>query len=72
MYRGRIVDVLRETHVGGGRTGIRADVLGRRILPHYSSRKAVWLQGLLAGLVRDGLIRMWGNGTLATKRVMLA
>lgn len=72
IYRGRIIDVLREAHVDGTRSGVRADLLGKRIRPGFSTRNAVWLKGLLNGLVKDGLIRSRGNGALRTRRVMLA
>jgi len=73
MYRGRIIEVLRTVNGSGTRgKGIRADVLGRSIYTPFSDRNAVWLQRLLEGLVKDGLVMTKGNGTLKTRRVMLA
>jgi A/G-specific adenine glycosylase len=73
MYRGRIIEVLRKVNGSGTRgKGIRADVLGRTIYARFSDRNAVWLQRLLEGLVKDGLILTKGNGTLKTRKVTLA
>jgi hypothetical protein len=55
IYRGRIVDCLRED---GGRRRLHIDDLGKRIHPSYTSRKRPWLSRLLRGLEEDGLIKV--------------
>jgi A/G-specific adenine glycosylase len=59
IYRGRIVDLLRqEKHLAG----ITAATIGRAVYPGFSGRDRAWLNLLLAALTRDGLIGVRGNG----------
>jgi A/G-specific adenine glycosylase len=67
IYRGRIVEALRRKEAG-----CRADVLGREIHPAFSPRDVPWLEGLLEGLERDGLVRVRRGKTLPGTRVVLA
>ena len=69
IYRGRIIREL--THPEGPHT-IAADTLGKKIYGGYSRRDAQWLRSLLAALEKDGLVKIRGNGSLATCRVGLA
>lgn len=68
IYRGRIVDMLRHA---GERSGIPASRIGRAVLPGFSRRDAAWLGRLLAGLERDELICVSGNGQTLERRVTL-
>lgn len=52
-YRGRIVAALRDLAAG---ECLAVDALGSRIKADYSSQERAWLEALLAGLLRDGLI----------------
>jgi A/G-specific adenine glycosylase len=75
IYRGRVVEELRRLHDGQtphGTRRIRTDVLGKRIYQKFSGRHAAWLGRILAGLEKDGLIRIRGNGSLSTRWVSLA
>jgi len=69
IYRGRII---RELTHPEGRHSISADTLGKKIYSGYSRRDARWLRSLLAALEKDGLVKIRGNGSLATSRVSLA
>jgi A/G-specific adenine glycosylase len=69
IYRGRIVERLRSVPPGAL---VRMDVLGCAIFSGFSSRNRRWLLGLLAGLKRDGLISVRGDGGLTTTRIRLA
>ena len=69
IYRGRIIREL--THPEGRHT-ISAGILGKKIYGGYSRRDAQWLRSLLAALEKDGLVKIRGNGSLATCRVSLA
>jgi A/G-specific adenine glycosylase len=61
FYRGRIVDMLRAAGAGGALT---ADEVGARLRLDYSDADRPWLEGLLGGLARDGLIT-WEDGRVA-------
>ncbi len=67
IYRGRVVN-----HLRNARTSVRLDVLGKEIHPAFSFKHESWLRQLLAGLTKDGLIRISGNGSPKTRRVSLA
>ncbi len=69
IYRGWIVDRLRQrTHRGG----IPQGQLGRIIRPGFSERDRNWLELLIGGLEKDGLVKTCGNGSWKTRHVMLA
>lgn len=53
-YRGRIVAALRTLATD---ESLAVDELGRRIKADYNAQERDWLEELLAGLLRDGLIR---------------
>jgi A/G-specific adenine glycosylase len=59
FWRGRIIDVLR-AHPDGG---VALLDLGRMLRLDFSADDLSWLQGLLTGLVRDGLITWQGGDT---------
>jgi hypothetical protein len=67
IYRGRIVEALRRKEAG-----FRADALGREIHPEFSPHDVPWLESLLEGLERDGLVRVKRGRTLPGSRVVLA
>ncbi len=67
IYRGRIVEALRST-----KGGITAGDLGRTIHPGFSDGDAPWIGKLIAGLERDGLVRVRKDGSLLRSRVALA
>ena len=67
IYRGRIVEALRRKE-----SGLRAGTLGKEINPEFSVHDLPWLESLLAGLERDGLIRVRRGRTLRDSRVVLA
>ena len=69
IYRGRIVDRLRK---GVPRGGVQQAQLGRFIRPGFSERDREWLELLIAGLEKDGLVETRGNGSWKTRRVILA
>ncbi len=69
MYRGRIVETLRQTREG---RSLRADQLGKQIHSSFGRQHTAWLRGLLSGLQEDGLIHVRGNGSLKTQYVSLA
>lgn len=68
IYRGRIIRELSRN----GRSGTRADTLGKQIYPPYGRGNEHWLTTLLAGLQRDGLILVRGGGSLSNRYVSLA
>ncbi len=56
FYRGRIVEALRALPAGGS---MELAVLGRAVRSDFDPEKdAPWLQEILAGLTRDGLVRL--------------
>ena len=67
IYRGRIVEALRRKEAG-----FRREALGREIHPDFSPDDLPWLEGLLEGLERDGLVRVRRGRTLSGSRVVLA
>lgn len=67
IYRGRVIEHLRLR-----RRCVRADILAMRVHPRFSQRHVAWFTRLLAGLEKDGLLRLRGNGSLATMYVSLA
>jgi A/G-specific adenine glycosylase len=67
VYRGRIVEALRTS--GAGMT---ARALGNVICPKFSADQYRWLESLLSGLERDGLVRLRRGKTAAASRVSLA
>jgi A/G-specific adenine glycosylase len=58
IYRGRIVEALRQTNGNGG---IPALTVARQIKPNFSRRDVKWFQSLLSGLQKDGLISVRNN-----------
>ena len=60
-YRGRIVEMLRAEGTGGALT---ADEVGARLRLDYTDADGPWLERLLGGLARDGLIT-WEDGRVA-------
>jgi len=69
FYRGRIIERLRKLN---GTGSVSLNVLGREIYPKFEKKNEAWLRSLISDLERDGLIRVKGNGTLQTSRVLLA
>ncbi len=67
VYRGRIVEVLRNVNREGS---LRLRGLGERIKTPFRRREEVWLRTLLAGLQRDGLVKMTSRAS-ADVRVSL-
>jgi hypothetical protein len=61
-YRGRIVDRLRL--LGPGES-LAPAVLGEAIKPGFGDADRAWLDGLLRGLARDGLVVTKAEGTVA-------
>ncbi len=55
IFRGRIVDALREHH-----EGLTIDEIGSHICIDWSDEYHAWLTGLLSGLTRDGMVRANG------------
>ena len=69
IYRGRIIEALRHTQRN---RNLRAAALGRAIHPHYGRHSRQWLELLLRGLEKDGLIKRSGTGKWDTRQVSLA
>lgn len=69
IYRGRIIETLRQHH---GRKRLRPDAVGRTIHPEYSTKHRRWLESLLTGLVKDGLIRRSTGRIWNEQRIRLA
>jgi len=67
IYRGRIVEALRER-----RAGLTAKALAREVCPAFSQDDEPWLAGLLSGLEHDGLIRIRRGPTLLRSGVVLS
>jgi len=53
VYRGRIIEVLRQVP---GRSFVSVSQLGRKIKDSYSKHDEHWLEGLIKGLEKDGLV----------------
>lgn len=67
IYRGRIVETLRHHH---GRRRLSPDDIGRTVHPRYSIEHRPWLDSLLSGLQKDGLIvrakgKRWNDQRIA-------
>ncbi len=58
-FRGRIVDLLRTVPAGQRMT---LDVLGPKIKPGFCADDLPWLQKIVAGLAKDGLLDYAGDG----------
>jgi A/G-specific adenine glycosylase len=69
IYRGRIIETLRQHP---GRKRLRPDAVGRTIHPEYSIKHRRWLESLLTGLVKDGLIRRSTSRIWNEQRIRLA
>lgn len=69
IYRGRIVETLRHHHRRGR---LSPDAIGRTIHPNYSFRHRAWLEFLLSGLQRDGLIVSTKGKKWSDRRISLA
>jgi A/G-specific adenine glycosylase len=69
IYRGRIIETLRQHR---GRKRLRPDAVGRTIHPEYSVKHMRWLESLLTGLVKDGLIRRSTGRTWNEQHIRLA
>lgn len=65
-YRGRVVAHLRSL-ADGASCGV--DELATAVKPDYSEADAPWLQALLEGLARDGLVALEGEGDAARVRL---
>ncbi|MGB2869951.1 MAG: A/G-specific adenine glycosylase [Bacteroidota bacterium] len=62
IYRGRIVETLRNI---SARNSISLDYLASQVKPNFTQRDRPWLSRVLAGLQKDGLVRLAGkNGRL--------
>jgi A/G-specific adenine glycosylase len=69
IYRGRIIETLRQHPV---RKRLCPDAVGRTIHPEYSIKHRRWLESLLTGLVKDGLIRRSTSRIWNKQRIRLA
>ncbi len=69
VYRGKIVETLRLHH---GRRWLSPDAIGRTIHPRYSFKYRTWLEKLLFGLQKDGLISTTKSRRWNDRRVTLA
>lgn len=69
IYRGRIIEALRHTHRN---RNVRTVAIGRAIHPNYDRHSRRWLESLLRGLERDGLIKRSGTGKWGERRISLA
>jgi len=61
FYRGRIVEMLR---AAGTSVALTPDEVGARLRLDYTDADRPWLEGMLGGLARDGLIT-WDGGRVA-------
>jgi A/G-specific adenine glycosylase len=66
IYRGRVIELLRKS---GARRGVPVHAIGPQILPRFSPKHAAWLEQLLKGLERDGLVRITASGKNTTVRL---
>lgn len=69
FYRGRIIQVLRRLPPG---RSISAEELGQRIRRDFAPDHRPWLDGLLRGLERDGLLVLEHSGQVAEPRARYA
>jgi A/G-specific adenine glycosylase len=69
IYRGKVIELLRAE---GARSGIRAGILGRRIVPDFLPRHEAWLRNLLDALRRDGLVQLREDQSFRRTLVRLA
>ena len=69
IYRGRIIETLRHHD---RRRNLRTDTLARAIHPRYGRNQKQWLESLLAGLEKDGLIKRSRKGRWNERRISLA
>jgi A/G-specific adenine glycosylase len=69
IHRGRVVERLRRTRRS---RPLAAGELARQAVPGFSRTHHPWFERLLAGLERDGLVRVHGRGALERRRVSLA
>jgi A/G-specific adenine glycosylase len=69
IYRGRVVELLRGLPPGAS---LPAAELRRRLMPESTRGTAAWLETLLQGLVRDGIIVREESPAARTRRVRLA
>lgn len=60
-FRGRVVDALRQLAEGAS---ISLSALGPQVKDDYSEADRAWLEGVVAGLVRDGLAHQALDGTV--------
>jgi A/G-specific adenine glycosylase len=67
VYRGRIIEVLRDNSRGMHVAGV-----GKQIYKGFSKRNERWLTMLIRGLERDGLVTIRGNGPMIRRHIRLA
>lgn len=65
IYRGKAIELLRRRSMQAGR--LREAIQGESLRRHEQ-----WFRNLLAGLQKDGLVTVSGNGSFAARRVALA
>lgn len=68
LYRGRIIETLRVHR----RRQLNPGIIGKAIHPQYSTKHRQWLELLLAGLEKDGLISRTTKGTWGKRKIALA
>jgi A/G-specific adenine glycosylase len=66
VYRGRVIEELRMI---GQRKTIAVHTIGSRVLPGFATHDTPWLEKLLQGLERDGLVRITTIGRNRTVRL---
>jgi len=69
IYRGRVVELLRALPPGAS---LPAAELRRRLVPDSTRGGAAWLETVLEGLARDGIIVREESPAARTRRVRLA
>jgi len=69
IFRGRIIEALRHRRDG---KHVSHDSIGKAIHSNYSVKHKGWIESLLAGLEKDGLIIRSGSGRWSNRRVSLA
>jgi A/G-specific adenine glycosylase len=60
-FRGRVVDALRKLAEG---ESLSLEALGPQVKDEYSEADRAWLEGVVAGLVRDGLAQQASDGSV--------